>query len=51
MNQALFDPETVDLDAMLKRLHLANTRRQWLQFCQQAEQQDWSPRRLLYSLT
>ena len=47
MNQAVFDPETADLDAMLKRLHLANTRRQWLQLCQQAEQQDWSPRRLL----
>ena len=47
MNQAVFDPETVDLDAMLKRLHLANTRRQWSQFCEQAEQEDWSPRRLL----
>lgn len=47
MNQAVFDPETVDLDAMLKRLHLANTRRQWPQFCEQAEQEDWSPRRLL----
>ena len=47
MSQAIFDPETVDLDAMLKRLHLANTRRQWSQFCEQAEREDWSPRRLL----
>ena len=47
MNQAVFDPETVDLDSMLKRLHLANTRRQWQQFCQQAEQEQWSPRQFL----
>jgi len=47
MNEPLFDPETADLDAMLKRLHLANTRRQWPQFCEHAEQQHWSPRRLL----
>ncbi len=47
MNQAVFDPETLDLDPMLKRLHLANTRRQWQQFCQQAENEQWSPRKLL----
>jgi DNA replication protein DnaC len=47
LNSVAFDPETVDLDAMLKRLHLANTRRHWSQFCQQAEQEDWTPRRLL----
>jgi DNA replication protein DnaC len=47
MNSVVFDPETADLDAMLKRLHLANTRRYWSRFCEQAEQEDWTPRRLL----
>lgn len=32
---------TVDIDAMLKRLHLANARRVWRQLCQQAETEGW----------
>jgi DNA replication protein DnaC len=42
-----FDPETADLDAMLRRLHLANTRRMWRQLCERAEQEQWSARKLL----
>lgn len=42
-----YDPESVDLDPMLKRLHLANTRRIWRQLCERAEAEQWSPRKLL----
>jgi DNA replication protein DnaC len=31
-----------DLDAMLKRLHLANTRRAWRELCRRAEEEQWS---------
>jgi DNA replication protein DnaC len=46
-----FDPESVDLDAMLKRLHLANARRVWRTLCETAEQEAWSPRKFLALLT
>jgi DNA replication protein DnaC len=39
-----FDPETVDLDALLKRLHLANARRAWRGLCERAEREQWSCR-------
>ena len=42
-----FDPETVDLDAMFKRLHLANARRMWARLCERAEAEAWSHRKLL----
>ena len=47
MTATLFDPETIDLDAMLRRLHLANTRRHWKEICTRAEAEAWSPRKLL----
>lgn len=46
-DQLHFDPETVDLDALFKRLHLANARRNWRSLCQRAEEGCWSPRKLL----
>ncbi len=42
-----FDPSTVDLDALLKRLHLANARRAWPQLCERAETEQWSCRDFL----
>ena len=36
-----------DLDALLKRLHLANTRRAWRELVRQAEQEEWSYRDFL----
>lgn len=42
-----FDPETLDLDGLLKRLHLANARRTWRALCERAEKEQWSPRKLL----
>ena len=30
------------LDALLKRLHLANTRRAWRELARRAEQEDWT---------
>jgi len=42
-----FDPSTVDLDALLKRLHLANARRAWPQLCERAEAEQWSCRDFL----
>lgn len=42
-----FDPETVNLDALLRRLHLANTSRNWRELCRRAESEQWSPRKLL----
>lgn len=47
MNDIAYDPETLDLDPMLKRLHLAWTRRNWLDLCERAEAEDWSSRKLL----
>jgi len=35
------------LDALLKRLHLANTRRAWRDLAQRAEQEEWTYRALL----
>ena len=42
-----FDPSTVDLDALLKRLHLANARRLWRELCERAETEQWSCRDFL----
>jgi DNA replication protein DnaC len=42
-----FDPATLDIDAMLKRLHLANTRRCWPQLTEQAGAEQWSHRDFL----
>ena len=42
-----FDPTTIDIDALLKRLHLANTRRCWPQLTEQAAAEQWSPREFL----
>ena len=36
-----------DLDALLKRLHLANTRRAWRELTRRAEQEEWSYRDFL----
>ena len=47
MSMLAIDPETVDLDAFFKRLHLANARRNWRSLCERAEAEDWSPRKLL----
>ena len=45
-----FDPETVDLDTMLKRLNLANARREWKNLVERAETERWSCRDFLVSL-
>ena len=37
----------VDLDVMLKRLHLANARRAWRELCVRAEKEDWTYQQLL----
>ena len=42
-----FDPATIDIDALLKRLHLANARRCWPQLTEQAATERWSPRDFL----
>ncbi len=47
MAELAFDPSTVNLDALLKRLHLANTRRVWPQLCERAESEQWSCRDFL----
>ena len=39
-----------DLDPMLKRLHLANTRRVWRDLIQRAEKEDWPYEQLLHIL-
>jgi DNA replication protein DnaC len=41
---------SVDLDGMLKRLHLANTRRAWRELCQRAEVEQWSYEHMLTTL-
>jgi DNA replication protein DnaC len=43
----VFDPATVDLDGLLKRLHLANARRNWKSLIQRAETDRWSCREFL----
>ena len=45
-----FDPETLDLDTMLKRLNLANARRNWKSLVERAETEGWSCRDFLVSL-
>jgi len=40
-------PSDDDLDALLKRLHLANARRVWRQIVEQAEKEEWSYRDFL----
>ncbi|MFM2153171.1 MAG: hypothetical protein RL199_1606 [Pseudomonadota bacterium] len=42
-----FDPDTVDLDAIFKRLHLANARRAWQDLVARAETEHWSYRTFL----
>jgi hypothetical protein len=39
-----------DLDPLLRRLHLANTRRVWRQLIARAEQEQWSYEQLLQTL-
>src|SRR6266566_8736649 len=41
------DLSDVQLDALLKRLHLANTRRAWRELTRRAEQEEWSYRDFL----
>lgn len=38
---------SIDIDAMLKRLHLANARRIWRELCQRAEKEEWTYEHLL----
>ena len=42
-----FDPSTVDLDGLLKRLSLANARKNWKTLLQRAEAERWSCREFL----
>jgi len=42
--QLPFDPASVDLDALLKRLNLANARRNWRTYVERAEENGWSCR-------
>lgn len=41
---------TTELDALLKRLHLANARRVWREFVQRAEKEQWRYDQLLHTL-
>jgi DNA replication protein DnaC len=41
---------TTDLDPLLKRLHLANTRHVWRALVQRAEKEEWSHEHLLHTL-
>jgi DNA replication protein DnaC len=50
MTVDLFDPSSADLDALLKRLNLANTRRAFSELCQRAEREQWSYRDFLARL-
>jgi DNA replication protein DnaC len=43
-------PEDIDLDRLLKRLHLGNARRIWRNLIQRAEDQRWSLHRFLATL-
>jgi DNA replication protein DnaC len=47
----VFDASSVDLDVLLKRLHLANARRNWRTLLERAESQQWSCREFLGVLT
>ena len=38
---------TIDIDAILRRLHLANARRIWRELCAQAEKEQWTYQHLL----
>ena len=42
-----FDAASVDLDSLLKRLHLANAGRNWRMMIQRAEEERWSCREFL----
>ncbi len=42
-----FDAASVDLDSLLKRLHLANARRNWRTMIERAESERWSCREFL----
>lgn len=39
--------DDIDVDALLKRLHLANARRAWRDLCQAAEKEDWPYEKLI----
>ena len=41
---------TVDMDALLRRLHLANARRIWKSLCARAEAEEWTYQQLLETL-
>lgn len=41
---------STDLEPLLKRLHLANTRRVWRDLCQRAEKEEWSYEAFLQTL-
>ena len=45
-----FDPETLDLDAVLKRLNLANARRIWTTLAARSDTDGWPARRFLATL-
>lgn len=47
MTDLPFDPDSVDLDALFKRLHLAYARRNWWDLVVRAEQEGWSFRAFL----
>ena len=41
---------SADLDSLLKRLHLANTRRTWRELVRRAEQEEWTHEQMLQTL-
>jgi len=45
-----FDPSTADVDAMLKRLNLANSRRIWTELTARADTESWTARSFLATL-
>jgi DNA replication protein DnaC len=47
MTDPAFDPDSVDLDAIFKRLHLANARRIWRDLIERAETEQWTVRKVL----
>lgn len=48
--ELVFDPLSVDLEGLLRRLHLANTRRVWKELVATADAETWSARQLLATL-
>jgi len=40
-------PSDIDVDALLKRLHLANARRAWPSLVERAEREEWGYRDFL----